>query len=293
MQADELTAVLVSPERERCAEYSLVLAAQGIETQIGWNGTAWELRVPEAGASAARYEIAAYAAEARSSRGRKQAPVLSRPGNPWIGVGIYLAVIVGTALLAQALSLNLDWYARGDMDGARLMTGDWWRPLTALTLHADAGHLLGNALFGSFFGYTVARYLGNGFGWLAIVVSGALGNLVNGVLSGADHRSIGASTAVFAALGLLSAYCWRRGFPAEATRRERFAPVVAGIGLLAFTGAGGINTDVGAHLFGFVCGFGSGLVIARFGPPTGKHVQLIAGLAAFGLMAMAWLAALA
>jgi hypothetical protein len=37
---------------------------------------------------------------------------------------------------------------------------------------------------------------------------------------------------------------------------------VAGLGLLAFTGTAGENTDLGAHLFGFVCGFGGGLALA-------------------------------
>jgi len=292
MQSEELTIVLSSPAREYCNECALVLAAQGIESEVSWNGSAWILGVPPAAAAAARYEISAYSVEARSDASRRRQPVLSRHGRPWIGVAAYLAVIFGVAVLASAMSFGPDWFARGRMDGAALLGGELWRVLTALTLHADAGHLLGNAVFGSFFGYTVARYLGNGFGWLAIVVSGALGNAVNGVLLGADHRSIGASTAVFAALGILSAYCWRRGFPAGAPRRERLAPVVAGVGLLAFTGAGGENTDVGAHLFGFICGFGSGLVIAHFGAPANRLVQWLTGSAAFGLIALAWCVAL-
>jgi membrane associated rhomboid family serine protease len=292
MQPDDLTIVFSNAEREPCTELSLVLAAQGIDGLVSWNGSAWILSVPPQAAAAARYEITAYTVEARSDAARRTAPVLSRPGNPWIGVAACLLVIVGIGVLASTMALNVDWFARGRMDGGQMLNGDWWRLFTALTLHADAGHLLGNAAFGSFFGYTAARYLGNGFGWLAIVVSGAFGNLVNGILSGSDHRSIGASTAVFAALGLLSSYCWRRGFPAGASRRERLAPVVAGIGLLAFTGAGGENTDLGAHLFGFASGFGAGLVIARFGLPSGQGAQLLAGVAAGGLIVVSWAAAL-
>ena len=293
MQAEDLITVFSAAQREACTELSLVLAAQGIDALVSWNGSAWTLSVAPDAAAAARYEITAYTVETRTDATRKTAPVLSRPGNPWIGVIAYLLVIVGVGALASASTLNVDWYARGRMDAARLFDGEWWRLLTALNLHADAGHLLGNAAFGSFFGYTVARYLGNGFGWLAIVLSGAVGNLVNGIASGGDHRSIGASTAVFAALGLLSAYCWRRGFPAGASRRERMAPVVAGIGLLAFTGAGGENTDLGAHLFGFVAGFGAGFGIARFGLPSGQRAQVFASLAAAGLVIAGWLAALA
>ena len=49
------------------------------------------------------------------------------------------------------------------------------------------------------------------------------------------------------------------------TLRERAAPVVAGLGLLAYTGTAGVNTDIGAHLMGFGTGFVLALVIARYG----------------------------
>jgi membrane associated rhomboid family serine protease len=197
------------------------------------------------------------------------------------------------AVAASGMVLGVDWLARGGMNGGLLFAGEWWRPVTALTLHADAAHLLGNAAFGSFFGHSVARYLGGGAGWLAILVCGALGNLANGLLMGADHRSIGASTAVFAALGLLTAWCWRRGFPPGASRRERLAPVAAGIGLLAFTGTGGIDTDLGAHLLGFSAGFAGGLAFARCGIPQGRGAQLACGAAAGTIVTLAWIAAVA
>jgi membrane associated rhomboid family serine protease len=196
------------------------------------------------------------------------------------------------ALVSPDMGLGVDWLAAGRMDGARMLAGEWWRPVTALMLHADAAHLLGNLLFGSFFAYSVCRYFGGGFGWLAIVACGALGNVANGFLAGQDHRSLGASTAVFAALGLLSGYLWRRGFPSHASRREQLAPVIAGIGLLAFTGTGGENTDIGAHLLGFVAGFGGGIAVARTGVPTAHSAQLGAAAAAAGIVTVAWTLAL-
>jgi len=294
MQHDDITAILHSSERERCAEFALVLASQTIDSSIFWDGSRWVLGVAPGDVAAARRELTAYAAElVARERGRRAPVTASASGRPWPGVGIYLAVILGMALLAPDLRFGVDWLAAGRVDGARVAAGEWWRPLTALTLHADAAHLLGNAFFGSFFGFAVARYLGGGFGWLLIVVCGALGNLANAYLGGAEHRSIGASTAVFAALGILSAYCWRHGFPAGASRRERLAPVVAGIGLLAFTGTGGVNTDIGAHLLGFVAGFGGGLMIAKTGFPQSPTTQLGTGVLALGLIVLAWVAAIA
>jgi rhomboid protease GluP len=67
---------------------------------------------------------------------------------------------------------------------------------------------------------------------------------------------------------VLVAYTWRRGFLRETPWRSRIAPIVAGLGLLAFTGTAGENTDLGAHLFGFVAGFGGGLLLAAWVRPV-------------------------
>lgn len=291
MDAEQFTDILHSTEQEQVKECALVLESQAIETQVRFDGRHFILSVASGSVDAAARELQAYAAEMR--RPAPRAATATARGRPWPGIAVYVALIVGIAVLAPDMRFGLDWLAAGRMDSDRLLAGDWWRAITALTLHADAAHLLGNAFFGSFFGYSVARYLGGGFGWFAILVCGAFGNFANAFLSGAGHRSIGASTAVFAALGLLSAYLWRRGFPAAATRRERLAPVVAGLGLLAFTGSGGVNTDLGAHLAGFVAGFAGGLLVARFGYPSGPRAQLAAGLAAVVLVAEAWISALA
>jgi membrane associated rhomboid family serine protease len=290
MDRDDFTDIRVCEGNGRAEELALVLSAQAIESRIRFDPRGWILSVAADSVAAAELELAAYVAE--GPRGTVRVADTSPRGQPWPGIAAYVAIILVVALAAGSLAFGVDWLARGGMNGARLFAGEWWRPITALTLHADAAHLLGNALFGSFFGYSVARYLGGGAGWLAILAAGSLGNLANALLLGASHRSIGASTAVFAALGLLTAWCWRRGFPPGASRRERFAPVVAGIGLLAFTGAGGVGTDVGAHLTGFLAGFAGGLGFARFGTPRGRAAQIACGIAAFGIVALAWTAAL-
>jgi len=290
MDRDDFTDIRVCEGNERAAELSLVLAAQAIESRVRVDARGFILSVASDSVAAAELELAAYLAERPRGSVRVAAPP---SGRPWPGIAAYVGIIVAVALAAGGMGFGTDWLARGGMNGARLFAGEWWRPITSLTLHADAGHLLGNAFFGSFFGYSVARYLGGGAGWLAILVCGSFGNLANALMLGAAHRSIGASTAVFAALGLLAAWCWRRGFPPGASRRERFAPVVAGIGLLAFTGAGGVGTDVGAHLTGFVSGFAGGLILARFGTPRGRTTQLACGIVALVAVALAWAAALA
>jgi hypothetical protein len=76
---------------------------------------------------------------------------------------------------------------------------------------------------------------------------------------------------------------------------RRTAPLIAGVALLAFTGTGGENTDVLAHLAGFIVGSATGALAARVRlPAPGRNgVQWTAGFAAVAMIAMAWGFALA
>jgi rhomboid protease GluP len=70
--------------------------------------------------------------------------------------------------------------------------------------------------------------------------------------------------------------------------------VIAAVALLAYTGAGGERTDIGAHIWGFVAGLGAGLLAARIPRPVLAQggVQWLAGLAALAAVALAWALAL-
>ena len=149
----------------------------------------------------------------------------------------------------------------------RCCAGEWWRAVTALTVHRELDHLGGNLAFGAFFGYFVGRYLGSGVGWLAVLLAASGANALNAWVQSPAHRSIGASTAVFAALGMLVTYTWRRGYlarhaVARAHRADRRRHRPARV-----HGHGAARTRIlGAHLFGFIAGLGAGLALARFAP---------------------------
>ncbi|HKJ21299.1 MAG TPA: hypothetical protein VJ993_11620, partial [Woeseiaceae bacterium] len=73
----------------------------------------------------------------------------------------------------------------------------------------------------------------------------------------------------------------------------RFGPIIGGLALLMFTGTGDENTDIGAHLLGFVCGFATGMLLTVIGRmPAPPRVQKAAGGVAVGLIAVSWLIAL-
>lgn len=282
-----------SESRKECADRSLVLHSLDIRYEVVEDGRRSLLVVPEWSAERARYELWQYETE-------NQAPPAAEGIKPvyqdsiW-GVTGYIAVISIIAVLAGEAAFNSDWLAAGRVDGVLIRQGEWWRSITALTLHSGLPHFAGNVGFGALFGLMAGRVLGSGVTWLTVLLSGAAGNLVNTMLLDPSHRAIGASTAVFAALGLVAGFSWRARLFAQDRWAYRLGPIVGGVALLAFTGTGspGSNTDTGAHLAGFLCGFLAGTVLPRvyhFIPDP--RVQKYTGYAALFIVTLAWIAAL-
>jgi rhomboid protease GluP len=292
-QTESWVAVAIAADERRCAELALVLTARGIDSERVATVAGWQLLVRASNAAAAVAELAAYRSENARPTGSRRVEEI---GAGWRGVLAYCGVLLAIFIALRASPLGLDWYGAGRLEAGRVVAGEWWRVVTALTMHIELDHLAGNLAFGAFFGYFVGRYLGGGVGWLTIVAGGAAGNLLNALVQSPAHRSIGASTAVFAMLGLLTAYTWRRGFLQRTPWRARIAPIVAGIALLAFTGTGGENTDLFAHLTGFVAGFGAGVVLARLATVAAlrrRAVQVSGGALAALAVVLAWIVALA
>jgi len=150
------------------------------------------------------------------------------------------------------------WFQVGAIDSqAILAQGQWWRLFTALSLHADQMHLLGNCLIGGFMVHLLCKTIGYGSGWLLLLLTGASGNLLNIALRDTGHHSVGFSTAVFAAIGMFSGLQMKKG---KLSPLAILLPLGAGIGLLGFLGTEGERTDLGAHFMGFVCGLVAGLL---------------------------------
>lgn len=275
---------------KRCREAGLVLTALQIDYEVERLDGRWVIIVPRESIARARVELSEYEEEKR----RPPVGILPLPevSTGWRGVIAYIGVLLVVALFARQGTWGHDWLGQGRIDSVRILAGEWWRTVTALTLHVDFSHLAGNIVFGAFFGLYVGRYLGSGIGWAAILGGGALGNALNVLIQPGRHLAIGASTAVFAALGLLAAYTWRRGFLRNTPWRMRIAPIIAGIGLLAFTGTGsgveGDNVDILAHLTGFVAGFGMGVALAVVELPRDPGTQKLWGAIGVSALVLAW-----
>ena len=288
---EDLRVVFESRNRQQCSDRALVLASARIPYQMVDDGQSCAIVVPAEMSAAAVEELQLYEDENPPVRPKPRKRIVYQDALP--GVVGYVLVVCVVAGLAGYSYFGKDWFVAGAIDGNLVRDGEWWRTITALTLHSGVRHLLGNLVFGVFFGIFAARLLGSGVTWLAVVIAAAFGNAANTLLLDSTHRSIGASTAVFATLGLLAGYVWRGQLMAQDRWSTRFGPIIGGLALLMFTGTGDENTDIGAHLLGFVCGFGTGMLLTIIGKmPAPPKVQLAAGSAALGLIAVAWIVAL-
>jgi membrane associated rhomboid family serine protease len=285
---DEL--VRVAPGAALAADWSLVLMAMGVPhtlapTEDGSGGVA--LLAPTPRAAEARAALDAYEVE--------NAPQPSPPREPDYGetaMGLCFALAVLGAYAAQERLRGVaQWLARGASDAEAVLRGEWWRTATALTLHEDAAHALGNAVAGAVAMRLLARRLGPGpAAWVALA-SGVLGNALTALSHRRDFISIGASTAVFGLLGALAGT--QLAPPRRGPRARPWVVLGASVALLGLLGTSA-RSDLLAHLFGMgvglLLGAATGALVRR--PPRRTAWQPAAAAATLIALAACWALAL-
>jgi len=266
----------------RAMDLSLVLDQEGISHDLRSAGPEqWALSIDEADA------VRAEAAVASFERENPLPPPRRIVEKPIPSSAVACGLVFFLSLLAMHVWTGPDssasiWFTRGSADARAILQGDWWRTVTALTLHGDAGHAVGNAVLGGLLLTLLARALGAGVGSAVLLLSGALGTLAAAALVRRDFVSIGASTAVFGALGALSA------LPQH--RRRAWIPLGAGLALLAFLGTGK-RADLAGHSCGFAAGVALGSLVSLLPPLRSRAAQATLALAAALVPAIAWVAA--
>ena len=290
MDPAPISALVFRGSKPLCHEYSLVLEARGIEHEAEEKEGSWTLSVPVEMRHRAYEELSRYAVE----RGVKRAipEVVQTHSGAAIGVFLYVTILLLTAYCAGNATFGADWLSVGSLDAGA--PREWWRAITALTLHLDQEHLLGNVLFGAVAGMAASRLLGPGVAWASILGAAALANYAETLITPITHRAVGASTAVFAALGLLSGMAWRQRLTQRERLWYRWAPLIAGICLLTLLGAGTAHVDVLGHGLGFLFGLAVGWVHVRTGVANNRQrrVQIIGGFGAVLAVFAAWVFAL-
>lgn len=275
----------------RARLWALVLDSQAIPCFLERDGEYWRLLVPAPCLDAAVTEVRLFVEE---NRDWPPPPLPARPlpENTLATLSVLLLLATFYNITSLDLSLDgwhpVDWITLGNANPTALRDGEWWRLVTALTLHADVTHLLGNLCIGGIFILCLCRELGSGLAWSLILGSGILGNLINNLLQTPEHHSIGASTAVFGTVGILAAVSMSRS-RSHFKKRRLLLPTAAALALLTMLGTEGKQTDLGAHLFGFVSGIALGLgaeyLLTRNGRP-GRRLNFL--LALLGAMFLAW-----
>ena len=293
---DTTKAITLSKRQMR--SWSLVLAARHIPCHPERRGFGWQLLVPANMLALAAKELRQYESENHGwpPPPPQETPLIdNRATTLWvlIAIGVFYNLTLRDINLAGHYPVN--WHELGNAHAGKIMDGQWWRLITALTLHADWQHLLGNLVIGGVFISRLCRDLCSGPGWLLLLAAGTLGNLINAWLQNPAHRAVGASTAVFGAVGILAAISMVRYRQNLRLRRRWTLPVAAALGLLAMLGVGGENTDLGAHLFGFLfglpLGFGAELARERYSRPHWK-VNTLMAMTSIAIVIGAWWAAL-
>lgn len=274
--------------RRDCEDRAFMLRAVGIASAIVLRADRFSLEVAEPDEHRALAHLSQYEAENRPPAPQPPAPPLHP--NAWAGCMGYAAWLLGVAYVISNGLVRLDAFRTGELDAARVQAGQWWRAWTALTLHLSGPHLAANLGAGIWFGYLAGRQLGVGVAWLLIVAGGGTANLLEGLFGPPWHQSVGASTAVFTALGLMSAYTWRERLRLPQSWVQRWGPLVAGIVLLGWLGTAGKHTDIMAHVLGFGIGVLLGAIAALPAVTRRLHdlPQWPAGIAAMAILAAAW-----
>jgi len=284
-------------------ERGLVIAAMDRPHWIARQGREYVLCVEEGDRERALAALADYEQEELT----RPAPVEAEPLNIPI-FAVVMTVLGLIFLFAAQNAIPAAWVDRGVADDLRIRAGEWWRTVTALTLHGDSEHLVSNLSLGIFVCAFVYSRLGVGVGLMATILSGALGNALNVWIHWYQpHRSIGSSTALFAGLGLLAGAELAARLSHERTRGmwSLIVPLGAGLTFLSIFGGGGVNrdgspvtelgrVDVWAHLLGLAAGLLLGVGFYFLGLRRGisAHTQFLFGMAAAGLLAGAWWLAL-
>ena len=271
----------LSSDFRRAMDLSLVLEQEGIRHELRRVGDAhWALVIDDEDAARAEAAIAAFEKENPPEVRR---PEVLHPAAGAVASGVAFCL----ALLAMYLrtgpeSASSPWFERGSANAAAILRGEWWRSVTALTLHADGGHVAGNAVLGGLLLALLARSVGPGMASALMLLSGAAGTFAAAGLVRHDFVSIGASTAVFGALGTLAA------LPRHS--RRVWMPVIGGLALLALLGTSK-RADVAGHLCGFVSGVLAGAAVSLLPPLRNRQAQAWLAVVTGCVPVVAWVAA--
>ena len=253
--------IIPAAHRKQVMDWSLVLTSQKIPTEIQSfpEGQApYGLKVHQRDLERAKDAIRRYQSE--NKRWSWQKPI------PASGFTFHGAALLWCLVLCVFAWIG--WESRpqvqlaGMLKSQEVLTqGAWWQTVTAVMLHADIGHLASNTSTGLIvFGLAMGRF-GAGPGLLAAFVCGVWGNFFGLWVHEAPYRGLGASGMVMGALGMLGPHAFHLLKTHRQAGRMILGGVLAVCILFSFWGLSP-DSDIAAHLGGFVCGLSLGALLS-------------------------------
>jgi rhomboid protease GluP len=308
--------VRASPNRGQAESWTLVLEAMAIPHRMVPTEAGFVVLVPPQMVASA---IAALDAQDKEAAETPLAREVAPPDQGPSYVGVAMSITLVAFFLVTGTWSGTDgfgWFRRGTaVADAIVHNHEIWRTVTAMTLHVDAMHVAGNVVATLVFVTALGRWLGGGLALAATLFCGAAANLLTAYIYGSGHNVVGASTATFAALGLLGGLQFVRRFrmPAVGRMRRALLGIAGALGVLAMLGVGsdlvadatravdvvgparptlGGHTDVAGHAaglgFGIAAGVLAGLLLRR---PVRVWGQAVALAATVTTLVGAWLLA--
>ncbi len=235
----------------------LVLESQGINADYTKDNNSFNIILNETDKEKAGQILKEQFAEARDRREKYKAIQLPLS---WKSPMIFTILIMLSLIHFYSIynGFHGDLVREYGASALYILQGEYFRAVTALMLHADLEHLAGNLVGLFVFGTAVFSLTGYGRGSLMLLLSGFFGNITNAYLKKGLYLSIGASTSVLGAAGILTALQIAKRKKTSGISMDTFTPFAAGMALLGFL-SGGENTDISAHLFGFLWGLAIGI----------------------------------
>ena len=182
---------------------------------------------------------------------------LMHAGRP---TGLTLALLV---TLTGVFALDVVWFRQSLLEWLGnvpfgVANGEWWRPVTAMFLHANLLHLAANIAGLWMFGEVIERTWGWARMLTIFLVAGVAANVASAGLGGFDV-SVGASGGIFGLVAAFGVAAYRLRAPVPAAVRRRLLWLIGAMVAGDFViGAVEAQIDGVAH----AGGFGVGLVLA-------------------------------
>lgn len=131
-------------------------------------------------------------------------------------------------------------------------SGEWWRLVTPMFLHANFTHLLFNSMSLFLFAPPLEQMLGKVRFLIVYIASGIIGNIGTYLAEPLDYVHVGASGAIF---GLFGVYVFLTVFRKELIGRDQSKMIMTLLIIAVLSTFINSNINIMAHLFGLAGGF--------------------------------------